>query len=53
MRNAIAHGENSRMVGADCMNENILLVTELMDIVMLQQIDYVEGEAYILSEKEE
>lgn len=53
MRNAIAHGENSRMVDLDCMNDNILLVTELMDIVLLQQIDYAEREVYILTEEEE
>lgn len=53
MRNAIAHGENSRMVDLDCMNKNIMLVTELMDIVMLQQIDYAEREVYILNEEEE
>lgn len=49
LRNAIAHGENSRMIDKDCMNENIALVIELMDTVLLQQIEYAEGEVYIMS----
>ncbi len=53
MRNAIAHGENSRIVSMDCMNKNILLITELMDIIVLEQIDYIDREAYILQEKVE
>ena len=48
LRNAVAHGENSRMVDVDCMNKNIALVTELMDILLIQQIKYIEDDIYIL-----
>lgn len=53
LRNAIAHGENSRVIDVEGMNENIALVVELMDGLLLQQINYVEKEMYILNNMDE
>ncbi len=48
IRNAIAHGENSRMIDTDKMNRNIELVTNLIDIMLLKEVQYIQDESYLL-----
>ncbi|MBT9776656.1 hypothetical protein GPL15_09080 [Clostridium sp. MCC353] len=48
IRNAIAHGENSRMINFDKMNANIELVTNLIDIMLLKEVQYIQNESYLL-----
>ena len=48
IRNAIAHGENSRMIDIDKMNKNIELVTNLIDVMLLKEVQYIQDESYLL-----
>lgn len=48
LRNAIAHGENSRMIDFEKMIDNIILVTELIDVMLLKEIYFIQEEAYLL-----
>lgn len=48
VRNAIAHGEASRMISFDKMNENIALVTNLIDAVLIKEIKFAQEETYLL-----
>ena len=48
VRNAIAHGENSRVIRDDAkMNQYIELVTNLIDLVLLKQVQFVKEGAYL------
>ncbi len=48
VRNAIAHGENSRVIRDDAkMNQYIELVTNLIDLVLLKQVQFVQEGAYL------
>ena len=47
VRNAIAHGENSRLIDDTKMNQNIELVTNLIDLILLKQVRFVQEGAYL------
>lgn len=47
VRNAVAHGENGRMIDPDKMNENIELVTNLINAILLKEIQFIQEEAYL------
>lgn len=49
VRNAIAHGENSRIIDFDKMNESIELVTNLSDAVLLKHVQFVQEENYLIN----
>lgn len=48
IRNAIAHGKNSVGVDKTMMEDNISLVTELMDKVLLEELEYATEQKYLL-----
>ncbi len=50
IRNSIAHGENSRLIDDDKLRDNIELVTNLIDIMLLKEVQFVQEEAYLLEE---
>ena len=47
VRNFIAHGENSRVPDFDKMNENVEIVTALIDAILLKQVRFAQEEMYL------
>lgn len=48
IRNSIAHGENSKLIDDNKMRNNIELVTSLIDVMLLKEVQFVQEEAYLL-----
>ncbi|BCG58279.1 MAE_28990/MAE_18760 family HEPN-like nuclease [Paenibacillus sp. URB8-2] len=50
IRNAIAHGENGFSFDIDEITKNIVLVTNLMDLLLIESLSYIQEKKYLKME---